>query len=317
VRRFLMGVAAGVLVGAVMTPVPAEAAGTATFKVPCGNIKLLKKGFTKARGYTRTKIVLDSDGKPNCVYKIPYDSIGGKYLLSKYTIVVEGNQAVLEQAGPNRFTDLIKVTSGSLTLRDVTVKTHDTGAATVSKSAKLTLAGTTMLTSLGSDTGSGIYVAGELEMQDQSQVTGFSSVRGGGIDNGGTLTMSGNSRVSGNSADNTPQGGGGVWNEGTMVMKDAAAIADNNTTGMADHFVGGLGGGIYNKGGKVTVQDRATISGNTAAPNAGGKPATPSDQVGKGGGIYNTGTASVAPGSITQNKPTQCAGPEPVTGCTN
>ncbi len=85
---------------------------------------------------------------------------------------------------------------------------------------------------------------------------------GSGIDNSGTLTVNG-STFSGN----FPSGNGGIYNSGT------ATVSDTFTSNSAVY-----GGGIFNSG-------TATVSGSTFTSN--------SAIYGDGGGIYNSGTATV------------------------
>ncbi|MER5896876.1 hypothetical protein [Streptomyces sp. NPDC001876] len=75
------------------------------------------------------------------------------------------------------------------------------------------------------------------------------------------------------------------------------------------------GGGIYNIG-KLTVKGQAAVTGNTVAIGPGAKYPLEKNEGGKGGGIFNHSTATVAPGSIKDSKPTQCDGPKSVENCT-
>jgi hypothetical protein len=76
--------------------------------------------------------------------------------------------------------------------------------------------------------------------------------------------------------------GGGIFNSGTLNVNNTI-IAGNHTTG--------LGGGIYNQNGQVTIS-ACTISGNVAISGSG-----PS-----GGGIYNQrGTVTINNSTISDN----------------
>ncbi len=108
--------------------------------------------------------------------------------------------------------------------------------------------------------------------------------RGGGIFSGGTLTLS-DTTITGNTATN---GGGGIWNSGsTVTLNDSNTISGNTAT------YGG--GGIGNSFGTVTLNDNSTITGNTAA---------------HGGGISNfVGTVDLNDdGTITGNTATSSFG---------
>ena len=112
---------------------------------------------------------------------------------------------------------------------------------------------------------------------------------GGGVWNTGTFIMS----APGSTATPTIQGnsahwGGGVANDitwgpalftmwnGNILSNDA--VADNALTPS-----GGMGGGIYNKGGSVTLI-QGMVQGNEALAGSAG---TNTQKAGKGGGIYN------------------------------
>ncbi|QNE74487.1 hypothetical protein [Streptomyces finlayi] len=308
-----MGVALAALVG-VMVPPATAAPGSATYKVGCGKAKLLRISFTKAARNTKTVIILNPNKKASCVYELPSATTGASTNLTSRAegVVVQGNGATIKPRTRSKYGATIQVTEGSLTLRDVTVESNGDASVHVRDMrdtengqgtfGTLILAGTSVLSGPGQ---TGASVDGTMEMRDQSRVTGFPN---GGVSNTGTFTMSGNSRVSGNSNVSGPYGGGGVFNRGTMTMKESAAVSGNSAKKDSD-VRGGLGGGIFNdREGHLTVQGHATVSDNRADP-AG-------EANGQGGGIYNMGNATVAPGSIRQNTPTQCAGPQPVTGCT-
>jgi predicted outer membrane repeat protein len=103
-----------------------------------------------------------------------------------------------------------------------------------------------------------------------SSVAGKSSFlgEGGAILNSGTLTAS-NCVISGNSAS---IGGGGIYNGGTLILNNS--VLSGNSTSK-------YGGGIYNyggSGGKVTVSNNSTLSGNHAI---------------EGGAIWNDSYAAV------------------------
>ncbi|MFJ7063155.1 hypothetical protein ACIQVA_36775 [Streptomyces microflavus] len=314
--------AIAVLAGMVVSSAPATAApGSATYKVGCGNTKLLLKDFSKASRNTRTVIILNPDKKAKCVYEVatPKSGAAGNLanLLSRGVVVVQGNGATIKSKTMRPYAATIQVTQGSLTLRDVTVESNTESAVKVrdlrnTESGQgtlgtLILAGNSVLSGPGQ---TGAQVDGTMEMQDQSRVTGFHH---SGIYNTGTLIMSGNSSISGNSTRGA-FGGGGVLNRGgTLTMKGSAAITGNTATGYVtdspgrygtpEHsaYIGGVGGGITNdRDGHLTVQDQATVSDNHVVHASGAKFPVTSDESGKGGGIYNGGNATVATGSIRQ-----------------
>lgn len=88
------------------------------------------------------------------------------------------------------------------------------------------------------------------------------SATGGGIYNSGTLTING-STLSGNSGSTNFMYGGGIYNSGTLAINNST-FSGNSANG----FTGGGGGGVYN-GGTVAISN-STFSGNTGTPNGGG-----------------------------------------------
>ena len=132
------------------------------------------------------------------------------------------------------------------------------------------------------------------------------SGRGGGIYNDSSLTLN-NVVVTGNSTANSSLHqsnnglGGGIYNSstGTLTINDST-ISNNTATGTKINNstdVVGLGGGIYNDGGSVTV-NRSLITANTANGFTVDPEKDTTTLAGLGGGIYN------ANGSMTLNNNT-------------
>jgi hypothetical protein len=125
---------------------------------------------------------------------------------------------------------------------------------------------------------------GTLTLKDSATVTGNTASEGGGIANMGTLTLQASSALTGNTADD----GGGIFNlTGTITVQNNATVGGNSA--------GDEGGGIYNSAGAVTVRNSATVTGNTAAND--------------GGGIFNSfGSISIRDSAtVTVNLPDQVA----------
>jgi hypothetical protein len=90
---------------------------------------------------------------------------------------------------------------------------------------------------------------------------------GGGVlvVKGGTLVMGDNAMITNSAA--AAGGGVAVFDGATLIMQDNAVISNN--VAKSDHFDNGGGGGIYSFRGKVTLKDKASVTGNTAN-HAGG-----------------------------------------------
>jgi hypothetical protein len=123
---------------------------------------------------------------------------------------------------------------------------------------------------------------------------------GAGINNAGTLTVN-NATISGNCS-SSDYVGGGILNTGTCTLNystvdgnDGCGIASDGTltlnfsTVSRNHVGFGYGAGIYNLSpGTLSLND-STVSNNTA------------NAMSNGGGIYNSGTATVNRSTISAN----------------
>jgi hypothetical protein len=138
---------------------------------------------------------------------------------------------------------------------------------------------------LGIDNGGGgIYNdGGTVEVSDSTISGNQASVKavdgGGGISNSGTLTVT-NCTIS----DNRAHQGGGIHNRGTLMVSHSTIGSGNRG------FY--TGGGIYNDGGTLEVTN-STISGNSTR---------------QGGGILNTGTATLQFTTVYTNHAASAAG---------
>ena len=161
--------------------------------------------------------------------------------------------------------------------------------------------------------GGGITNDGALTLRGAASVSSNSGIVGGGIVNRGTLTILGSSSVKQNGS-YAP--GGGIYNVGVAVIAETSIVSENMSQGGAgvynyggtlfmagDSLIsanvaqGGPGGGLYNDGGSVTLEDGASVTGNSSNE--------------AGGGIYNGGALYACDGggndtwigSISPNAP--------------
>lgn len=156
----------------------------------------------------------------------------------------------------------------------------------------LTMSGNAKITDCEATNGGGVFVSGGCTfIMENGTIRGNKATTyGGGVRSGGTFTMNG-----GTIQENTSSGSGagGVYNSGTFNMT-AGAISDNTTSGKyggggiyasgtitlsggsitgnhATHATGGNGGGVrIGDGGKVTMNEGVTVTGNDAAVNGDG-----------------------------------------------
>ncbi|MER6522814.1 hypothetical protein ACFWHQ_36225 [Streptomyces sp. NPDC060334] len=175
----------------------------------------------------------------------------------------------------------------------------------VADEATVDLLGTTELRGTGKvsellSEGAGLTIArgATVHLRDQAKITNWA--------------------VSTSMVDHAGGGGGNVAVEGDP---SGWASGTEPTAAARSNHVGGTGAGVWNQG-TLTVEDQAKITGNKIVRTT----QKPKYRLGadavdtyQGAGIYNSegAKATVVPGSVTGNQPDQCAGPTPVTGCTN
>ena len=150
--------------------------------------------------------------------------------------------------------------------------------------------GSSTLTVRGNGSGSVFTVnAGVTATLYGLTITGGGTVSGAGIANAGNLTLADDS-ITGNTA---TLEGGGIWNTGSLAVVDST-ISNNRAV---------WGAGIANSG--TLDVERSTIWNNTAVGN-NGKSGTNAGGGGGGGGglgggVYNTGTATLVDSTLAGN----------------
>ncbi|MER6317056.1 hypothetical protein ABT237_25320 [Streptomyces sp. NPDC001581] len=250
--------------------------------------------------------------KAGCTYTYP----GNK----KYFVVPDGRTIIGHGATLKGRTELqsvvVPVTSGSrITLQDLTL-TGPALCVNVPASSHFTFRDVTMRCDVQgmtvADTGTADLL-GNTELRGPGKATEW--LTGGAgltIERGGTVHLRDQAKITN-------------WAVSTSMV-DIAGTENDTVSGAYrnpahSYHALGNGAGVLNMG-TLTVEDQAKITGNkvvrTTQQPKYPLSADPYDAY-KGGGIYNKegATATVVPGSVTGNQPDQCAGPTPVSGCTN
>ncbi len=210
---------------------------------------------------------------------------------------------------------------GPLTLDNVAIlsntATGNGGGIFVGVQGGLTATNTTHVESNTATLGGGIYAeGGDVTITARSQVTGNTATSdGAGIYNIGAQLTLDNSFVQENTAQ---RDGGGIYNHGTLIIQNDAVVDKNaalngagiyntgdigvdspvlrlNDSAVTHNTASGVGGGIYNDSGTVTMQ-AGTVTNNTAAT---------------AGGLFNTDGGDVTFGensAVVENDPTNCVG---------
>lgn len=179
----------------------------------------------------------------------------------------------------------IQLNGGNLTLTNVMFNNHD-----------------------AADQGGALYIgnSGSIVTLDAVTISGSTAVSGGAIYNSGTLTAS-DLTLSDNNATN----GGGLYNDGTATLGDQSAAQRNNATQS--------GGGFFNTSGAMLTLQDSDLANNDAANGAGianeGMLQTTNINIGSlnvatqtGGGLYNTGQATLFNSTVVQNQADTGAG---------
>jgi len=185
------------------------------------------------------------------------------------------------------------------------------------------------ITQGNADEGAGIFNQGNLDLT-LCEVTQNSARLGGGIYNEGSLNLyytrvADNHVRRGSDPLDKEYDGGGIYNdEGTVDILTSSRIADNTANDENQEF--GMGGGVFNYYGSVTLNDSGAIHDNHAATHGGGiynrvgqvtlgRGTTVSDNVAGvgGGGLYQEFTIQspvtiATPEIVTGNTPDNCAG---------
>jgi hypothetical protein len=211
---------------------------------------------------------------------------------------------------------------GRLTLRDVVVRDNDASGREddgawigrgggIYNEGLLHLRGRSEVTgnhvaSFRLETGSGIYNAGRLILDDGSRIRSNSG--GYGVVNAGTLVMNDSSNVGRNDGSKGSFGvnnagtlvmndassisnDGSLANSGTLVMNDASSIHHNTIPGDALFCATGAGGGVRNTG-SLRLNDSASIHDNGVSGGCGPRRPPPADRA-RGGGVYNEGSLTM------------------------
>ena len=149
----------------------------------------------------------------------------------------------------------------------------------------MTITGSSINNNIGSYQGGGIENYGTMTLSASNLYSNTAYLGSGGIDNLGDLTVKTNSHITYNVGIGC--NGGGIGNYGTMTVT-SSDISNNNAI---------LGGGIYNSGSGVNIEN-SNINSNTATT-----------ETGSGGGIYNTGSDfNIDNSNINSNTATESGG---------
>ncbi|MDR0909586.1 MAG: right-handed parallel beta-helix repeat-containing protein [Spirochaetaceae bacterium] len=233
-------------------------------------ISLSLEGALTLEGLTMTRNIDDDGGKYNKIIAAglatdSMDNTASLVYVGKYNdLTMKGDTKVTGNACPTSYPGGIKVTRGTLTMKDNAKVIHN-----VSKRDSLMISNST-LDMYGNaevsgneslvDRCAGIYVfKSTVTMQDYAKVSDNTAKGVGGIQltTSSTLTMSGNAKVSNNTAKTEYSGGILVEISSTLIMKDNAEVSGNTA--------GTYAGGIYVKtNSTLTMQDYAKVSNNTA-----------------------------------------------------
>jgi hypothetical protein len=238
---------------------------------------------------------------------------------------ITDNRAVEQGAGIRN--------NGELTVVDCRFTGNDTESSggAIANHGEMDLTNLTVRQNHADVLGGGIFNLGPTRLEGCVITRNTTDLWGGGIYNTNataSLTFVAGCTVSDNSAG---ENGGGIYNsvESTVVFQaDGNTLISGNTAVVA-------GGGILNdfKNAVTFESNGGTVTLNTARRGGGiynghqstvtlasdGVAITENTATSEGGGIFNSdgGAVTLNGASVSDNLPNNCAGDEPVAGCTN
>lgn len=179
----------------------------------------------------------------------------------------------------------VAVTISDLTIRNGNVSGESGGA--IRNNGTLSLDNVTLSANVSGINGGALLNLDTLVLTNSTVSGNDASGNGGGIFNGSgnSLTVTA-STVNGNSATGTDNDGGGIFNAGSATLTNST-ITNNDAND--------AGGGILNATGATVTLDSNTISNNTATVN-------------NGGGISNSGNATLTHTIVANNTGDNCSG---------
>jgi hypothetical protein len=217
--------------------------------------------------------------------------LGGTVELRNLTIDGTGD-IDSQKAGGGIFSQAPLILSGSTKVTNG-YRSNAAGGVTLLGSS-LTMQDTASVEGCGGQSGAVGILVGQFTMTDRSKIVNCvgTNLGGGLLAMKSTIIMTGSSEISGN---RSPGGGGATFAGGTMTMSGSSVIKTNTASSQE-----GLGGGVYMgranlEYASLTLQDSASITGNTA-PN--------------GAGVYSDNVANIVTvtgsATITGNNTTNC-----------
>jgi hypothetical protein len=275
-----------------------------------------KISLREAIAYSTT---LPATPAPEITFAIPANQqVGGVW-----TITLNGTELVLNRSltltGPganlltvsgNNASRVFSVTGASVAISGLTVSNGITSSTTLygggiyNNAGTLSLTNVTVSNNTSAYAGGGIMnLSGTLSVRN-STISGntarnTNSALGSGNSFGGGIAVAGpgagltltNSTISGNTATTTVSGvnglGGGIYSEQVTDVINSA-ISGNTASGTIS--TRGAGGGVNNSGSGTVIIINSTLSGNRSGDN--------------GGGLTNSGTASLVHSTVTDNTST-------------
>lgn len=277
-------------------------------EVPSGegmaNFSALNKNLTLTiKSLSDEKATLDAGGKSRVINAKPASS--GTLNLTLEKLVIKSGNAADTNNGGGSF-----VYGGTFTLEDceITDNNAQKGGGLYVEQTTLLMKDTTISGSTATDEGGGVYVNDGTLTINGGTFSKNTAQQGGGVyvtDSNSIFTMAGG-EISNNRAYSA---GGGIYvkeskqatisgttisvntanvDGGGVFVSDGAMLTVNGTiTGN----IAQQGGGVYIRGGTLTMSDTATINGNKAS--------------GDGGGVYvasNASTFTMTGGTLSENE---------------
>jgi hypothetical protein len=249
--------------------VPAVLVDTLVDEVSANGLTSLREAIAQAQATPSDDTIEFADGLAGTINLSQGELLLGHLFMppNSGSLTIDGGGDVTLDAGGR--SGVMEIQSGTVILTGLTF-THGYsdlgGGLMIWDGSIVTLANLQVLSNTATNAGGGIFNGGVLTMTDTVVSHNNSNNTGGGVhiygQYGGSLTANGSTF-----SDNVARmAGGGIFNSGGVLMLEDSFLMHNVAT-RAD------GGGIYNSGGVVSLSE-TIVNSNTAR---------------NGGGIYNNG----------------------------
>ncbi|MCB8938231.1 MAG: hypothetical protein H6655_07425 [Ardenticatenaceae bacterium] len=256
--------------------------------------------------------VNDPQVKNNDILTFPTNrEIYAPFTVTNKTLTIQGNNTIIDATSMGVSAVTINNGSETVTISNFTVQggSSSIGAGILLDSGNLVLTSSTVISNTASSSGGALYVASSgsvVTLTSVNMESNTAGANGGAIYNNGTINAQTLTL-----ADNDATDGAGLYNNGTATVETLSTIQRNEASND--------GGGVFNTlNGNLTLNNddvSTNLAVNGAAVFNEGILNTNGTDFGSGnvasqtgGGLYNSGTATLVNSAVVQNEGATGAG---------